>query len=153
MGDVAPDVTDYCPWPVWAGDIERLKRRLHPAFMATAEAVQRGACLSQVDQVAWSTFLGEWARVYSEEVTFWTPGTPAICGHIANMATELNAWRAKLRANGCDPGGTDPGALSTGRPGEAIAGVVKWVAIGGVAVAAVYGASLLAPFVTAARRK
>jgi hypothetical protein len=143
LGALDPDAYDWCPFPVWPSDVDRLKARLDPAFVeSNAQAI---VCFEGVELTAWRLFYAAWEAYRTSRTDIF--GAPSQCKHGADMARDLNQWRARMREKGCgEPTSPDPSAVG-GNAGQTTTEVVKWIAIGTVAVGVVYGLTLLAPVV------
>lgn len=118
---------------VTAGEADAFKARLDPLFDDTNAAVS--ACAAKLggpEVESWLGFYGEWKTFAATPSSWWTANGDGrnACAH----AAQLDAWRTKLKEAGCVIPGPETIDPHNRDPLEQIATLLKWAAVGGIAV-------------------
>lgn len=136
-------IGDFLPpgWGKFQGDVDALKRSIHPSMVATDGAVASCAGLSPSEVDAWREFFKSW-NAYRDEPTPLLVGTGRRYVEGLAYREQLAGWQEHLR-----PKCKVPGAVPKADESDAsnISSAVRWGAVAVIAAAAVYGLRTVLP--------
>jgi hypothetical protein len=120
---------------VTGSDVDDLKRRLRAAAMGADQSVQGCASIGDNQRAAWGDFYTSVLAYVNEPTSFWSAAAEMNRGQA--YEDELVSWNSQLQGAGCQlvTPQYDP---SKDAARDATVNVLKWVAVGAVAVSGAY---------------